>query len=508
MSFWDMYADEVGKNTNDFVERTSGPVSSSPDSSLLGDIYSQQERAGKTQVEEAYNPAEDFAPVNTARKVLGKAGLGALSGLGAAWVRAAPSEALRARQMLEDVGPTLRKHVLTSPKEYRYRQGTTEEAIHHYGPVREKNVFGWSAQLPAGTGSESVLRDQGVLNSPAWAQNATNHETGHHAMREAGLIGPNVNELVPGVRAPQQYITNKLNQNYPLNTIDREISADVLAGKKQMDEMGITFSDEPAYRAWEQQTFGNRFPGREETFIVDPSLELDPSKQKGSMQFFADWNRDQVNKAKYAKLDAEKAAERARWIMAGKKPLPMEGPRGPQPEGELANMLKELGSSEKVGTDLSKGGTLGEMDRPWNIPTAEQSGIYDALNPGKKKYGGSYAPGAASVYDLTPTHGPTSMPDEVANYIMKRDNILHTDTPTVKAQKNSSLTKFMEWWQNPKTSDDDRRMYAKMIKETVPPDAPAPAKSAPRYQQMAPRKDTRLSEEVMRLRNVTGLRRK
>ena len=186
-----------------------------------------------------------------------------------------------------------------------------------------------------------------------------------------------------------------------------------------------------------------------------------------------------------------------------------------RPHEELQDLLNQFGEpSEKVGTDLSLGGTLGEAQRPWNIPEAEQAGIYDAMRPGKKKYGGSYDPvqGRKQIYDLTeppPTTTVGDMPSEVADYIMKKFTVMHEDVPVVKERKRRGLANAMEWWQS--ASNDDRRMYSKMIEETAKKPVSPQAPSTPRYQEMSTRGGTdkkKLQNERLRLMNIQGLRKK
>lgn len=448
----------------------------------------------------------------------GKAGMKlATEGNPGGWVRAAPEMAESTNQALGGMDARVRDKILRSSREYRVLP-VTKEGIRQAWGDRAKSVGGWNQSIEITNPKKGNVSYLSTTDpDPNWISPAIAHELDHGLGKEIGVRD------LSGINYTPEYRQKLLDSGYAKSDLNSELFADVLAGQGRRNYAKYDVADATSL----EDLLNNLNPEKNNPlFVVDHSMTSDPTKYRPTKgtQYFENFQQDEAKKAFWEKknrakaLEKEKQGQDAFWqkIEAAKDPKPT--PRGPQPEGELAELLSHLGSSPKVKTDLSKGGTLGEADRPWNIPGAEQSGIYDAMNPGKKKYGGSYAPNAAKTFEMEGSNlrdlkaqpiSANDMPSEVADYVMRKFTAMHEDTPIVKEQKRGQITKFMDWWQS--ASDDDRRMYSKMIKTTAEKPAPPQAPSAPRYQEMPTRggiDKKKLQNERLRLMNVHGLRKK
>ncbi len=462
MGLWDFLADKTEQNTEDFMEKTKAPVSSSSSSSLLGDIYSQQERAGKTAIEEAYNPVEDFQPVGLARKALGKLGLAAAGAMGAGGiVRFEKGLRTPVNEALHRLEPEVADWLKRTPQVAHIGHyspggeggGTVAEWLNKTHPGyeaagRNTNAFA-GGDVRGGMGAivPEAFYSPGRNKSEAAA---IAEEFGHMFERMSGAR-PNVT----GVPGAQPVSGGNRYHMYSESSKPVEVFADLvsrypdteitnpIAYKKFLDEIPKLTSPAIVEEAPRAAFFDKYYKSGRGKLPSDfrSNQELEAAQKELKTQEY--WMDREVNKNRPS-YSTEPSMN-----------------RGPKPEGELADLLSSLGKpSPKV--------------NPSDIPDATKS---------------------------------TDMPSEVFDYIMRKNNIKHEDIPTVKEQKRRALNNFAEWWQSTATSDDDRRMYSKMIQSTAEKASVPQAKTPMRVQQMAPQ-DKRHADELLRLRNVAGLRKK
>jgi len=417
------------------------------------------------------------------------------------WVRTGIKDKMAVEAALDAMDermPGVKHHILTSNMEFGQRPIITKQEVDMtFEPERAKHVAGWNEEV-RDPNTDAVLG--GRWNSVEGRyenqrQNLAEHEMGHTLLPSLGM---KKSDPVPGMRLMpegEEFLHRNL---YPPDKYTTEAPSMFLSGDTTGDLVNI---DDPyRFNAWLQKSFAQN-PERinKPLWVIDPSVDLGtgPKMTREDYDKFlagglrkSDLVKNEVsvdNKIRHRQGQLIAAHQRKNAPQVHRVLSPV--PAGPQPHAELADLLDSLGGSAtpaRIKTDLSG---LSEADRPWNIPSAEQAGLYDALRPNTKKYGGSYAPGQAPALELDaqgrtlrqvePMAFDPKLQEAAFDHAMARFTPLHTDTPTVKEMKRGRLQNFMDWWQ--RASDIEKSDYVKMLRGPAPETPPVrpPATTLP-----------------------------
>lgn len=430
------------------------------------------------------------------------------------YVTFGPSVARAGMESLKNLkksDPEFYDFITRSNYEYGHRAGTRSEAEGKYGVTEAKDVGGWSEETPRGSMAsliDDVVEKHGGQGN-RWQLGANVHEDEHAVMRElkrlrtgsrydpvTGHYGPQqVGTGIPGTKQSERFrqylagLGTKANPQYPPDHMPREIGANTIERRSlgaYNDEGGSVF-DQRAFDRFKKDVIGANTQWKNDPLIlVDPNIENLP----GPKLEYDDFIQKETMKAKYAERDRLKQEAYQRQLMLKRHGKDFSdafpAPKGPTVGPELQELLSQL-----------------DEDIPLTGPS------FRNVEQEVSRRQGMVQPSSSSGRSYPISAG--EMPSEVADYVMRKFTPLHEEIPNVKEMKRKGLTNFMDWWQS--ASDDDRRMYAKMIKTTAE-EAPAPQpRSEPRYQQMTPTQmphaeKKRARNEQLRLQNIAGLRKK